>query len=85
MKTMIDLLNANENIVGLNINTSKTNIMSIGTGRAAFTLNGIPVESFDSFKHLGSQISTDGEAIEVVEFRIRKGAVHIAEKHLTLK
>lgn len=67
MQRKIDRLNANTKMVGVNINSSKTKSMSIGTETAKFT-----IESVDSFTCLGSEIIIDGGAKKDVKLRIRK-------------
>ncbi|XP_065575530.1 uncharacterized protein LOC136037042 [Artemia franciscana] len=68
---MIDDIAARSHATGLRISQSKTKSMrTSGLDETPITLNGIPIEDVQNFKHLGPLINPKGEALSEIQSRI---------------
>ena len=75
MQEIAELLNTVSTQLGLNINRSKTTIMTASTtNNTPITLNGEPLEETDSFTFLDSTIKNGG-ADEDVKAKMQKARV----------
>jgi hypothetical protein len=72
LQGMLDAVSMAAARIGLSISTSKTKSMSVGSASTGvtFQVNNSDIESVNSFKYLGSEISSTGDATCDIQTRI---------------
>ena len=72
LKEVAEMLREESLKAGLEINSSKTNVMTIN-GQGEFAIQGEPIQAVDSFKFLGSKVTTNGDSSTDIRARIAMG------------